>query len=114
MDAVGIIESFAQRWTIEQLFNVAKTQMGLDSAEVRKRRSVIRHATLCMALITWTEVWSYRRAPEQWARPFTRTLASLRAETVKATVFESGPRTRRTARIAHGLGELFTRATTAA
>ena len=114
LGASEVIESFAKRWTIEQLFNVAKNQMGLDSAEVRKERSVVRHATLCMALITWTEVWAYRVQPRSWARPFAQKLASLRAETVAATVFESGPRARGSARNARRIGNLFTSATTAA
>lgn len=112
--AVEIVESFAQRWSIEQLFSVAKCQMGLDSAEVRKERSVVRHATLCMALITWTEVWAYRRNPASWSRSFTQKLASLRAETITSTIFASGPRTRGSRRIAQGVGELFNRATSAA
>lgn len=109
-----MIESFALRWTIEQLFSVAKNQMGLDNTEVRKERSVIRHATLCMALITWTEVWAYRVHPGSWARPFTTKLASLRAETITATVFASGPRVRGSARNARNIANLFTSATTAA
>lgn len=112
--AVEIIESFAQRWSIEQLFSVAKCQMGLDSAEVRKQSSVVRHATLCMALITWTEVWAYRKNRASWARSFTQKLASLRAETIASTVFASGPRTRGSRRIAQGLGDLFIRATSVA
>jgi len=114
MKTAEVIESFAQRWTIEQLFSVAKIQMGLGSAEVRKRRSVVRHATMCMALITWTEVWAYRRKPSKWARSFTQKLASLRRETIKSTVFDSGPRTRGSARIAKGMADLFVRATCAA
>lgn len=114
LGAIEVIESFAMRWSIEQLFSVAKNQMGLDSAEVRKERSVVRHATLCMALITWTEVWAYRMHPRSWARPFTQKLAWLRAETVTATVFASGPRARGSARNARNIGNLFTSATTAA
>jgi hypothetical protein len=114
LGAIAIVESFAQRWTIEQLFAVAKNQMGLDTAEVRKERAVLRHATLCMALITWTEVWAYRVRPRTWARSFSQKLASLRAETVTSTVFASGPRTRGSHRIARGLGDLFTSATSAA
>ena len=113
LGAVGIIENFAQRWTIEQLFNVAKNQMGLDSAEVRKERAVVRHATLCMALITWTEVWAYRTQPLSWARPFSQKLASLRTETITTTIFESGPRTRGSRRNARNVGMLFTSATKA-
>ena len=36
MTAQEVVEAFARRWTIEQLFSVAKNQMGLDSAEVRR------------------------------------------------------------------------------
>ena len=114
LSALDIVESFAQRWTIEQLFAVAKNQMGLDTAEVRKERSVLRHANLCMALITWTEVWAYRVHPLTWTRSFAQKLASLRAETVTSTVFASGPRAKGSRRIARGLGDLFTSATSVA
>jgi len=114
LSAIEIVESFAQRWTIEQLFSIAKNHMGLDTAEVRKERAVLRHATLCMALITWTEIWAYRAHPLTWARSFAQKLAWLRAETVASTVFASGPRTRGSRRIARGLGDLFTSATSAA
>ena len=113
LGAIEIVESFAQRWTIEQLFNVAKNHMGLDTAEVRKERAVVRHATLCMALITWVEVWSHRRQPLSGARPFSQKLASLREETVTTTVFASGPRTRGSRQIARNVGMLFTCATKA-
>ncbi|HEX9640962.1 MAG TPA: transposase [Candidatus Krumholzibacteria bacterium] len=113
LDAVAVIESFAMRWTIEQLFSVAKTQMGLGSAEVRRERSVVRHAHLCIALITWTEVWAYRLHPRSWARPFAQKLAWLRAETVISTVFASGPRARGSRRNARNIGRLFTSATAA-
>lgn len=114
LSAIEIVESFAQRWTIEQLFNIAKNQMGLDTTEVRKERAVLHHATLCMALITWTQIWAYRVRPLTWARSFAQKLAWLRAETVTNTVFASGPRTRGSRRIAGRLGELFTSATSAA
>ena len=114
LGALEVIECFAKRWTIEQLFSVAKNQMGLDSAEVRKERSVIRHATLCMALITWTEVWAYRVHPQSWARPFAQKLAWLRSETITSTVFASGPRARGSRRNARDIGNLFTCATAAA
>ena len=114
LSALEIVESFAQRLTIEQLFAVAKNQMGLDTAEVRKERAVLRHATPCMALITWTEIWAYRINPLTWTRSFAQKLASLRAETVTSTVFASGPRGRGSRRIARGLGDLFTSATSVA
>lgn len=114
LSATQVIESFSQRWTIEQLFSVAKNQMGLGTAEVRKQRSVLRHAALCMALITWTEIWAFRKHPRSWARSFVQKLASLRAETITATVFEAGPRTRGSRRKAQDIGTLFTAATKAA
>lgn len=114
ISAIEVVESFAQRWTIEQLFTVAKNHMGLDTAEVRKERAVLRHATLCMALITWTEIWAHRTRPLTWPRSFAQKLAWLRAESVMSTVFASGPRTRGSRRIAGGLGELFKSATSAA
>jgi hypothetical protein len=114
LTGVGIVEAFAQRWTIEQLFSVAKQQMGLDTAEVRKPRAVIRHAALCMALITWTEVWAFRRTPTLWTRPFAAKLAALRESTIIQTVFSSGPRARGSRRIARGLASIFSTATAAA
>ncbi len=114
LGVVDVIEGFAMRWTIEQLFSVAKTQMGLDTAEVRKERSVVRHATLCMALITSTEVWAHRTHPRSWARPFAHKLVWLRAETITSTVFGSGPRTRGSRRNARTLAKLITAATSAA
>jgi hypothetical protein len=111
LSACEIVEFFAQRWTIEQLFSVAKQQMGLDTAEVRKQRAVVRHAALCMALITWTEVWIHRARPALWPRPFAAKLAALRAETITETIFASGPRARGSRRIAHGLASIFTSAT---
>jgi hypothetical protein len=114
LGAIELIECFARRWTIEQLFSVAKNQMGLDTAEVRKERSVVRHATLCMALITWTEVWAYRVHPRSWVRPFAQKLAWLRTESITSTVFASGPRARGSRQNARDIGNLFTSATAAA
>lgn len=114
LGAVAVVELFAQRWTIEQLFSVAKLQMGLDSTEARKERAVVRHAALCMALITWTEVWAHKTHPLVWVRPFAHKLAAFRATTLTSTIFEAGPRTRRSRRIAGDVGTLFTAATGAA
>jgi len=50
LTAVEVVEAFARRWTIEQMFSVAKNPLGFDSAEVRKERSVPRHAALALAL----------------------------------------------------------------
>ncbi|MBI4878913.1 MAG: transposase [Planctomycetes bacterium] len=114
LGATAVISAFAQRWTIEQLFSVAKNQMGLDTAEVRKERAVIRHATLCMALITWVEVWTYRARPAAWDKSFATKLSALRGDIIAQTVFASGPRTDRSRRIAHGLAAIFVHATSAA
>jgi hypothetical protein len=113
-DAVAVVESFGRRWSIEQLFSVCKLQLGLDSAEVRKERSVTRHAALCIALATWTQVWAHRRLPRLRAASFATKLAALREETVMEAVFASGPRTQGSRRIARALGSVFSTATAAA
>jgi hypothetical protein len=81
--------------------------LGFDSAEVRKERSVLRHAALCMALATWIEVWAYRCAPKLAAASFSRKLAALREHTVMEMVFASGPRTQGSRQIARSLGTLL-------
>ena len=43
---------------------------GFDSAEIRKERSVPRHAALCMALVTWIEVWERQHRSAARARTF--------------------------------------------
>ncbi len=78
------------------------------------QKSVVRHATLCMTLITWTEVWAHRVHPRSWGQPFTPKLASLRAETVTETIFASGPRDKGSRRNARDIGTLFTSAASAA
>lgn len=114
LTAVEVVEAFAHRWTIEQMFSVAKHQVGFDSAEVRKERSVRRHAALALAMITWVEVWTrlFRRSLS--ARPFAAKLAALREEAVKQTVFASGPRRKGSREIAGTLATLFSAATRAA
>jgi hypothetical protein len=114
LSAVEVVERFARRWTIETLFAAAKNQLGLDSAEVRLERSVKRHAALCLALATWTEVWAHRERPRLRARSFATKLAALREDTVKQTIFASGPRTQDSRRIAAGLATLYATATSAA
>ncbi len=113
MTAVGVVEMFARRWTIEQLFSVAKNQMGFDSAEVRKERSVLRHAALSMAMVTFVEVWA-RRFRHPASKTFSAKLTAAREEAVKQTIFASGPRRRGSGRIAGVVAELFSTATRAA
>ena len=114
LDAVAVVERFAMRWSVEQLFAVLKGSLGLGSAEVRKERSVRRHAALCAALATWVGVWAHRFRPKLGRASFAAQLAALREETVTEMVFASGPRTQGSRRIAARLGTLFSRATAAA
>jgi len=80
MTAVAVVEMFARRWTIEQLFSVAKNQMGFDSAEVRKERSVLRHAALSMAMVTFVEAWAHAFRGHLGSRPFSAKLAGGRSQ----------------------------------
>ena len=114
LSAAQVIELFARRWSIEQLFSVCKNQLGLDSAEVRTERSVLRHAALTIAMATWTEVWAAQKSPRLAASSFARKLGALRSETVASLVLGRGPRTRRNDRIARSLAGLFSTATRAA
>lgn len=114
MSAVDVVQAFAKRWTIEQLFAVAKVQLGFGSAEIRKERSVTRHAALAMALATWVEVWFHKMKPHARARSFAQKLAALRERTITESLFASGPRTRRSREIAREVGFLFKTATSAA
>ena len=93
MTSEQVIEAFSMRWSIEQLFADAKLQMGLDSTEARMPRSVLCHAALTMAFITWVQVWHHLVHPETAHRSFSKKLNRLRTETIAATLFSSGPRT---------------------
>lgn len=89
----AIIERFARRWPIEQLFADAKVLMGLDSAEVRARNSVQRHALFTFALVTWVRVWA-KKHMAAWANPpvsFAGQLSELRGGLMKQTIFASIP-----------------------
>lgn len=114
MAACEVVVHFSARWPIEQLFSVLKHSLGFDSTEVRTRNSVIRHAALTMALATWVEVWAKRSSRRLSAQSFARKLSALREQTVASLIFASGPRTRRSARIAKGICQLFSTATRAA
>jgi hypothetical protein len=114
MTAVEVVEAFARRWTIEQLFSVAKNQLGFDSAEVRKERSVRRHAALCLALVTFVEVWAYGFKKRLRARPFSAKLEAVREETVERTIFAYAPRRGGSREMAGALAQLFSTATRAA
>jgi hypothetical protein len=114
LTAVEVVEAFARRWTIEQMFSVAKNPLGFDSAEVRKERSVRRHAALALAMITWVEVWTRLHRRPLSARPFAAKLAAIREEAIMQTIFASSPRRQGSRRIASALATLFSAATRAA
>jgi hypothetical protein len=114
LSPVQVVEWFAKRWTVEQLFNIAKNQLGFDSAEVRAPRAVSRHAALTMALVTWVEVWWHQAHPQARTRTFTQKLGTLREQAVREMIFASGPRTRGSRRNARGIASLFRVATAAA
>ena len=114
LTALEVVEAFARRWTIEQMFSVAKQQLGFDSAEVRKERSVRRHAALCLALVTFVEVWAYGTGRRLQSRPFSAKLAAVREETIRQTIFACAPRRRGSREMAERLAQLFSTATQAA
>jgi hypothetical protein len=114
LTAVQVVEWFARRWPVEQLFSIMKNQLGFDSAEVRTKRSVTRHAALTMALVTWVEVWWKQYHPRARAQNFAAKLGALREQAVRAMVFDSGPRSRRSRRNADSIASLFRVATAAA
>jgi len=114
LGAVAVVEAFARRWTTGQMFSVAKNRLGFDSAEVRKERSVLRHAALALALITWVEVWVRTFRPSLSARPFAAKSAAVREGAVMQPLFASGPRRKGSREIAATLARLFSAATRAA
>ena len=91
MTAQEIIERFALRWPIEQLFSDAKLLMGLDSAEVRTEKSVLRHAVLTFALVTWVRLWAKKHLGglENPPTSFAGQLAALRKDLLSQTIFAS-------------------------
>lgn len=124
LSAEAIIERFARRWTIEQLFSDVKLHLGLDSAEVRKPRSVFRHALFTFACATWIHVWHYRReqkAQRRLANAHVRPHASLRSKLrqlrgvlIDQVLFSKRLRATRSRRNASPLADLFAHALTAA
>lgn len=112
--ATAVVEAFGHRWTVEQLFSTMKLQLGLDSAEVRKERSVRSHAALTVALATWVEVWAWGKGALLRARSFSTKIGCLRQQIVTRAIFDSTPRAMRSRRIAKGLASLFSTATSVA
>jgi hypothetical protein len=108
LSPVQIIERFSLRWPIEQLFSDAKLIMGLDSAEVRSRHSVLRHALFSFGLVTLARLWAKKRfdSADQPPTSFSGQLASLRGELLTSTIFRAIPRGVLSMRKARDLAQL--------
>jgi hypothetical protein len=124
LSPVDIIERYARRWTIEQLFSDVKLHLGLDSAEVRKPRSVFRHALFTFACATWIHVWHYRREQKTLLRrvhehgrapvSLRAKLRQLRGVLIDQVLFSKRLRATRSRRNASPVADLFAHALTAA
>lgn len=108
LSPVQIIERFALRWPIEQLFSDAKLVMGLDTAEVRSRHSVLRHALFTFGLITFVRIWAKKKLSTADPAPtsFAAQLAPLRRDLLTQTIFRSIPRRVLSERNARALADL--------
>lgn len=91
MSAVEIIETFAKRWSIEQMFADAKHGVGLDSAEVRNQNSVVRHGAMAFGFVTIVRLWALKRLSRKKKPPvsFSSQLSFLREEVIAETIFSS-------------------------
>lgn len=105
----AIIERFARRWPIEQLFSDVKLHVGLDSAEVRCEKSVLRHGILAFALVTWTRIWARKALASGQDPPasFAKQLSVLRQDLIAASISASSPRLKGSARITRDLAALM-------
>ena len=104
-----IIERFSRRWPIEQLFADVKTWLGLDSAEVRSPKSVLRHAIFAFALVTWVRVWAQKHLAGYQNPPvsFLGQLSGLRTGLMTETIFSSIPANRLSKRNCRDLASLM-------
>jgi len=93
---IQIIERFSWRWPIEQLFADVKTWLGLDSAEVRSSKSVLRHAIFAFALVTSVRLWAHKYFASRQNPPisFLGQLSELRKVMMIQTIFSSIPANR--------------------
>ncbi len=108
MTQKSIIETFSRRWSIEQLFSDAKNCLGLDTAEVRNPKSVVRHGAFAFGFITMVRIWARSRFSRHKIPPvsFARQLSCLRGEVMTETIFMSQapkPGSRRNAEALAGL-----------
>ena len=104
-----LIQRFSWRWPIEQLFADVKTWLGLDSAEVRSAKSVLRHAIFAFALVTWVRVWARKHLAASQNLPvsFLGQLSVLRTGLMSETIFSSIPANRLSKRNCHDLANLI-------
>ncbi len=103
-----IIETFSKRWSIEQMISDAKNELGLDTAEVRRPKSVVRHAVLAFGFVTMVRLWAFNRLSRQKQPPtsFRRQLSLLREDVIFETILASQapkPGSRRNAEALAGL-----------
>jgi SRSO17 transposase len=71
-----MVEAFGTRWTVEQCFEEAKGEVGLDEYEVRSWHGWYRHITLSMltlafltALRAHGEETMLKKSLNRWTRP---------------------------------------------
>jgi len=104
-----LIQRFSWRWPIEQLFADVKTWLGLDSAEVRSPKSVLRHAIFAFALVTWVRIWAVKHLAASHNPPvsFLGQLSLLRTDLMTETIFSSIPRNRLSKRNCRDLASLM-------
>ena len=69
---------------------------------------------LCLALVTFVEVWAYQVGRRLRARSFSAKLAAVREETIRQTIFACASRRRGLREMAGTLAQLFSTATRAA
>ena len=107
---IQIVERFALRWPIEQLFSDAKLLLGLDSAEVRTPNGVVRHAIFAFALVTWSRVWAKKCLARLVDPPvsFAGQLSGLRGDLLGQTIFASIPGGKLSKRNSEALARLAT------
>ncbi|MFF5357928.1 hypothetical protein ACFY4I_00760 [Streptomyces scabiei] len=65
----GLVVAAGQRWMVEESFQVAKGQVGLDEHEVRKWCSWYRHTTVCMLAMAFLVAVRSRLIPAPPATP---------------------------------------------
>jgi hypothetical protein len=104
-----LIQRFSWRWPIEQLFSDVKVWLGLDSAEVRSPKSVLRHGIFAFALVTWVRIWAHKHLARCQNQPvsFLGQLSDLRMRLMAETIFASIPTYRLSKRNCRDLANLM-------